>query len=146
MVAASFLDAFVQKLIMLHLEPLSPAEIDGLFGQERPLGTFSSKIKLARALGLFGPKTAHDLNLMREIRNAFAHGLRKMSFETPEVRQLVGSLYVIHDVANYGRLRPRKLFFEAVAMLSTHIDQKTTSSKKTKRVSPNLECFCDHLD
>lgn len=146
MVAASFLDDFLMKLILVHLEALSDSEVDGLFGPERPLGTFSSKIKLGRALGLFGPRTAHDLNLIREIRNAFAHGLRKMNFETPEIRQLVGSLHVINDVANHKRLRPRKLFFEAVAMLSTHLHDKGVTATKTKRVSPKLGCFCSHLD
>jgi DNA-binding MltR family transcriptional regulator len=146
MVAASFLDHFLMQLILVHLERLSASEVDGLFGPERPLGTFSSKIKLARALGLFGPKTAHDLNSIREIRNAFAHGLRKMNFETPEVRQLVGSLHVINDVANHKRLRPRKLFFEAVAMLSTHLHQKGLASVKTQRMSPKLGSFCAHLD
>jgi DNA-binding MltR family transcriptional regulator len=146
MVAASFLDNFVMKLIIVHLEPLSASEVDGLFGPERPLGSFSSKIKLGRAMGLFGPKTAHDLNLMREIRNAFAHGLRKMNFETPEVRQLVGSLHVINDIANHKKLRPRKLFFEAVAMISTHLHDKGINSVKAPRAPPNLGCFCPHLD
>jgi DNA-binding MltR family transcriptional regulator len=146
MVAAAFMDDFLMKLILLRLEMLSETEVEGLFAPERPLGSLSSKIKLGRALGLFGPRTAHDLNLVREIRNAFAHGLRKMSFETPEIRQLVGSLYVINDIENHKHLRARKLFFESVAMLSTHLHHKGRGVQKTKQPSPALGSFCDHLD
>src|SRR5947208_267168 len=65
MVAAAFLDDFLMKLLLIHMEKLSESEVEGLFDPERPLRTLSSKIKIARALGLIGPTTAHDLNLMR---------------------------------------------------------------------------------
>jgi DNA-binding MltR family transcriptional regulator len=145
MVAAAFLDDFLQRLICRHFVELSTSETASLFEPERPLGSLSSKIKIARALGIFGPKTAHDLNIMREIRNAFAHGLRKMNFETREVKQLLMSLYCIRDIENFRRLSPRKLFFEATAMLSTHLDQKAVSSP-IKREPLKLTVFCSHLD
>jgi DNA-binding MltR family transcriptional regulator len=146
MVAAAFLDEFLMKLLLHHMEIISDAEVSALFDPDRPLGSFSSRIKLARALGICGPKTAHDLNLMRAIRNAFAHGLRKMNFETPEVRQLLHSLHVVHDVEPGKRRRARTLFFEATAMLSTHLNEKGRIALTKKRVPPGLGCFCAHLD
>jgi DNA-binding MltR family transcriptional regulator len=145
MVAASFLDAFLLKLIQRHLVKLSDSEANALFEPDRPLGTFSSRIKLARALSIFGKKTAHDLNTLREIRNAFAHGLRKMDFETPEVKQLMFSFHCLKDIEDYKTLKPGELFFEITAMLSTHLDTKMKSSP-TERAVPKLAVFCNHLD
>lgn len=86
LVAGAFLDVFLQRLIIRHFVALSVSEMESLFEPDRPLGTFSSKIKVARALGIFGPKTAHDLNIIRDIRNAFAHGLRNVA---PNLRRTI---------------------------------------------------------
>jgi hypothetical protein len=43
-----------------------------LFDTEGPFPTFSVKIQMAYALGLFGEKTNHDLLLIRTMRNGFA--------------------------------------------------------------------------
>jgi len=45
-----------------------------LFDFEGPLGTFSAKIAIAYALGIFGPKTKHDLDLIRRLRNDHGGG------------------------------------------------------------------------
>jgi DNA-binding MltR family transcriptional regulator len=146
MVASAFLDEILKALILLHMESLSDSEIEALFEPERPLASFSSKIKVARALGIIGPKTSHDLNLMREIRNAFAHSLRKMSFETPSVRQLLHSMHVVKDIPKQKQRRARTLFFEVTAMILTHLHQKGHVANQRKRISPSLGSFCPHLD
>ena len=65
-----------------------------LFDFEGPLGTFSAKIAIAYALGIFGPKTRHDLDLIRLLRNGFAHCSRPMSFSTTEVAAVCKYLQV----------------------------------------------------
>jgi DNA-binding MltR family transcriptional regulator len=54
-------------------------------GDDRPLGTFSSRIKIAYALGIIGGKSRHDLDIVGNIRNAFAHGMRDLAFDTKEI-------------------------------------------------------------
>ena len=63
-----------------------------LFGFEGGLGTFSSKIAMAYAIGLFGTKTNHDLSLIRLLRNKFAHCRRPLKFSTPVVKNVCASL------------------------------------------------------
>jgi hypothetical protein len=46
-----------------------------LFKNYGPLTTFSAKTDLAFALHLIGPHCYHDLDIIRQIRNDFAHGL-----------------------------------------------------------------------
>jgi hypothetical protein len=59
-----------------------------LFNFEGVLGTFASKVNLAYALSIFGPKSYHDLGLIRLMRNEFAHSRKPATFETTEVGQV----------------------------------------------------------
>jgi DNA-binding MltR family transcriptional regulator len=65
-----------------------PEEKDhkGLFeGATGPLATFSSRIEIAYALRIFGPKTLSDLQCIKVIRNSFAHSLMTMDFTLVEI-------------------------------------------------------------
>ena len=44
------------------------------------LGAFSDRIKMARALGVIGERSAAHLDSIRRIRNQFAHSPRKLDF------------------------------------------------------------------
>jgi DNA-binding MltR family transcriptional regulator len=63
-----------------------------IFGFDGPLGTFAAKIKLAYAFGIFGPATHHDLELIRLMRNQFAHCRRPLQFGMPAVRSMCAHL------------------------------------------------------
>lgn len=56
-----------------------------------PLSDMNSKIRIGKALSLFGPLTTIDLESIRVIRNAFAHSLRYIGFwYSDEVKELLG--------------------------------------------------------
>jgi len=57
-----------------------------LFGPDGPIGAFVSKIRMGLALEIFGPKTHQNLELLRAIRNAFAHSKISIDFETNEIK------------------------------------------------------------
>lgn len=61
---------------------------DDLFDFEAPLGNFSGKSKLGFALNIFGTKTKHDIELIRHLRNGFAHSRHPLLFTTPEVAEV----------------------------------------------------------
>lgn len=63
------------------------ATID-LFDHTAPLGNFSGKINMAFALNLFDKQTKHDLDLIRLLRNGFAHHRRHLNFSTPQVENV----------------------------------------------------------
>lgn len=52
---------------------------DNLFDPDRPLGTFSAKIATAYRLNLIDDKLEHVLQMIRKIRNDFAHSIDKMT-------------------------------------------------------------------
>jgi DNA-binding MltR family transcriptional regulator len=66
---------------------------DALFDANGPLGTFSSKIKLAYSLGLIARTTYKDLDTVRRIRNDFAHSIHKVDFIGSEVSVVIESMH-----------------------------------------------------
>ena len=44
---------------------------------------------LGRALAIYGEVTQHNLDLLRHLRNAFAHSHAPITFETPEIAEAI---------------------------------------------------------
>jgi len=65
---------------------------DVLLDGDSPLATFSAKIKLVYRLGLIDKDIARALNLVRRIRNSFAHELSGISLNTGSHRDRVKEL------------------------------------------------------
>ncbi len=69
------------------------------FDKNGPISDFSSKIKIAYALGIGKEKTRDDLDKIREIRNYFAHTPRVVSLSDIEIIKIVESLYIIESAS-----------------------------------------------
>jgi hypothetical protein len=83
-VATAILESILEEGIIDRLLPMSNNHRDALFGGEASFATFSAKINLGLSLGLYGNQTKTDLNLIRKIRNEFAHHANR-SFAHPEI-------------------------------------------------------------
>lgn len=122
MVAGALIDDVLLGAIKYRLKNLSDA--NELFDPDRPLGTFSARIKIAFALGIFGPKTRHDLDTFRRIRNAFAHTRRAVTFDIPEIAALCQSFHCRADIENHEKASPRELFVGAAQILMIYLVTK----------------------
>jgi DNA-binding MltR family transcriptional regulator len=99
-------------------------EIDELFTDSGPLGTFSAKIRMVLALGILPAVFCRDLNLVRQIRNDFAHHAGEVTFETPSIRSrceaTITGTHVRTLERESGRADPhwtaRNLYLNAVAL------------------------------
>ena len=60
-----------------------------LFDNNGPFSAFSSKIHAAYCLGWIDSDGFHDINLVRKIRNRFAHELHGIDLENPEIRRFI---------------------------------------------------------
>ena len=60
-----------------------------LFDLNGPFSSFASKTLVAYTLGWISSDIYHDVNLVREIRNKFAHQLHGIDLETKNIRQLI---------------------------------------------------------
>jgi hypothetical protein len=56
-----------------------------LFGINKPLGSFYNKILIAYAANIFGDETYDNLEIVRRVRNAFAHAQRPIKFDNEEI-------------------------------------------------------------
>lgn len=79
LIGASFLDHCLGNIITAFLTD-EKVTSDLLNGFNAPLGTFDARIRMAYALGLISDDEYYNLELIRKIRNEFAHGLHGLSF------------------------------------------------------------------
>jgi hypothetical protein len=70
------------------------SNIRKLFGVNSPLGAFSNKIEVGYALGILGQQTKANLDIIRTVRNAFAHAKIPITFETDQVKNACSHLVI----------------------------------------------------
>lgn len=87
-VAVSFVETALRATIETEWGIQSETARERLFKGSGPLATFSAKIEIGSAAGILGPRTRGDLNLIRKVRNEFAHFLKPIAFTTPHVMLL----------------------------------------------------------
>lgn len=82
---------FIRALLR---QTLNSEEKRILFDYNGPLGTFSSQIAIAYALGAMRELTRDDLDLLRIIRNGAAHSAQIFSFDSPETIAMCKALKI----------------------------------------------------
>jgi DNA-binding MltR family transcriptional regulator len=89
-VGCSLLEDSLEQLLRSRMSKSADARhVDRLFSGYAPLATFSAKSALCYALGLIDESIFQDLDIMRKIRNRFAHEhSSKEFFDDETFRQL----------------------------------------------------------
>jgi hypothetical protein len=88
--AAAFLDDILERVLAAVLIP-NDSGYDLTSGFNAPLGTLSARIAACHAMGLISEAEFKECQLIRRIRNEFAHKV-KMSFEVDRVKSLCANL------------------------------------------------------
>jgi mannitol operon repressor len=141
LVGAALLDARLERLLLAHMLP-GKAATNLIRGRNAPLGTFSARISMCYVLGLITSAEKHDLNLIREIRNEFAHREHGITFTESRIIGLCGSLNSRREpitVEKMGGYPPRQRFNDAVlftAMQLWYRPEHTEPFKAQKRQWP----------
>jgi hypothetical protein len=94
MLGASVETALEKLLASRMRDDLNSDERSKLFGFDGAVGTFSAKIIIAYAAKIIGPITYSDLNLIKLLRNEFAHSRIPFDFQTPQVVAVCNELQV----------------------------------------------------
>lgn len=105
------IDVELEKLLKKKLIG-SEKHIKEILSFNGPLGTFSSKIKLSYSLGLIDKVMMDDINVLRKIRNEFAHSDEAISFNTQNIIDLCSNLQLSVKEVNAPS---RKKFMNVVA-------------------------------
>jgi len=77
-----------------------------LFRASGALGSFGIKIQLAYMLGLITKDTYRDLDILRKIRNDFAHNVGIKTFDDPQISSRIKSMHVYKTLIALRDRRP----------------------------------------
>lgn len=121
LVACSWLDHLLEEMLSAWF-PNKKAGKKLTEGFNSPLGTFSARVNSCYAIGLIAESEYRQLELLRKIRNEFAHSFSHMSFENKRVEDRVRTL------PSHGRrpeLNIRGRFESAVDVLVMNLRYRT---------------------
>lgn len=127
LMAAAYLENRLELLIKAFL--IEKAD-DDLFNFNGAFGTFSSKIHVAYALGLIPNNLYKDLDILRRIRNEFAHRAEPTDFTTSCVENRINAF---HFVDTKDLPRPRSKFTRTVMAMLAIIDADTWNTEKREQ-------------
>lgn len=92
---AASVEMSLETLIISKMRRDFPEDLRGrLFEGNGPLSTFSSKILIGYALDLYGPVFRHDLDIIKELRNGFAHVRLPMQLVDPAIAGMCTHLQI----------------------------------------------------
>jgi len=149
--AATFLDNTLRELLLSHM--IDNPIIKALFEGDRPLASFSARISIAFGLGLLPRNIYADLELVRKIRNHFAHSEVAAIFGVSPVRDWCAELSVVKagselavmDAASDSRFQ----FLLTIAGTTVYLQHMLNSIRRgpLKRcVLPSPVRFAQHLN
>lgn len=98
--ATALMDSMLEKVIKNHL--VSDIKEDDIFSFQGCLGTFSSKINMAYALGLISKDLSRDMHLFRKMRNSCAHELTLDEKVKTDIRSMTGQFALLKKVFKIG--------------------------------------------
>ena len=121
-VLTAWVERELEQWIVTVLPRNDPKTIKKLQGRDGALSSFYGKIHLGFALGVYDEVTRDNLDIIRGVRNEFAHAAQPISFETDEISSEVAKLKSVPrgdsscpEVAALSE--PRRRFTSACAAL-----------------------------
>jgi hypothetical protein len=136
---ASRADALLEELLKAAMRH-HPGNSDNLFDLDRPLGTFSARIALAFRLGLIDDACEHALQMLRKIRNDFAHSVTRASLIESHHKNRV--LELVREAKKAGKSYDQmlsyfekceptlRIFCAAVSLVISRLDFAATEAKQ----------------
>jgi CheY-like chemotaxis protein len=122
-ISAAFMDVWLRQLIADFMVDDSKA-VDELVGTEdnidRPLSSFSSRIRAAYCLGLIPRDEYDDLLMVRKLRNRFAHGMHGLSVDDDVIVSWCNELKIPKKIFA-GKVHHWDTFLIAVSMLTSRL-------------------------
>jgi DNA-binding MltR family transcriptional regulator len=122
LVAAAWLDDALEVRIRAAFRS-DKGTADDVFRPDGPLGSFAARIKIAYLLDLIEPLARRDLDLVRRIRNDFAHARSDLYFKTPRIKDRCKQLHGT-KAAQLGGLTartPKQMFIVAAYFLVEYL-------------------------
>jgi DNA-binding MltR family transcriptional regulator len=116
----SFIEEELGRLLLAYFRNCK-ATRDLIEGFNAPLGTLGARIKAVYAFGLVGDDQFKDMEILRKVRNLFAHDWEGISLERNDVAALIGQLsgYSFEGVSKEGT--PRERLTRTIGCIATEL-------------------------
>jgi DNA-binding MltR family transcriptional regulator len=130
LINATIIDELLRKYLLAHL--VKHKDMEKLFnGIGAPLGSFSSRILFSFAVGLLAEDEYRELNLIRKIRNKFAHSV-EVSFQTPAIVSYCQSLQHSGKIVGEQLFGPREMFALSATLMTVLIESRLTEASSQR--------------
>jgi DNA-binding MltR family transcriptional regulator len=119
LLGAAFLDDVLEVMLRSAFVDDSEA-VNKLISSGRPLESFGVRAHLAYCMGLLAPDIYHDINIIREIRNDFAHR-QPAVFEHPQVKAKCQTLKCVSVILADDACTCRDRLIVTVVLIANHL-------------------------
>jgi len=116
--AAAYLDDLFERVIAAFLIP-NDSGLNLTSGFSAPLGSLAARIAACHALGLISEREFHEAEIIRNVRNEFAHKLN-MSFNDDRLKSLCGKM----QMSVPGEKSARGQFVSGAIVLLMHLTNR----------------------
>jgi len=140
-------------LVRLDIDTNDQNLVDLLFERDGALSTFYGNILFGMSLGLYDTEFKNQLDIIRRIRNAFAHSAMPISLLSTEVKREIDKL---PNKANLEKERhtdfgdipaEKKKFMAAVLVIKQQITEIMEYINEQEKIRlRSLEFFRNHLE
>lgn len=131
LLAVAFLDDVLDLLLRASFVNDSEA-VNRLIGPGRPLESFGSRAHVGYCIGLLGADVYNDINLIREIRNDFAHR-QPTNFEEGDIRAKCNKLRCVAPMLQeIESCTARERFIASVVVIANHLIVQATDKSHAK--------------
>jgi mannitol operon repressor len=141
-ISGAFLDSLLRDLIASFMIE-NKKVVDELLGSDKnpetPLSSFGARIKTAFCLGLISNIEYHDLNIVKKMRNKFAHKLHGFTFESEEIVGFCNSLKLpklLSGGPSESIKSHRRRYILTVSILSSQLAIKILGIQGERRTIP----------
>ena len=131
----AFAEDTLGRLLLIYLRKGKQSK-ELVEGFNAPLGTLSTRIKAAYAMGLLTGEQYQDLEISRKIRNAFAHDWEGVTLERQDIQDMIGNLhaYTFDQLSLEGG--PRERLIGAITTILVELRLQITQHRKHNRRVP----------
>jgi DNA-binding MltR family transcriptional regulator len=148
LVATAWIDDSLTELVRSRFVD-DRAAADELLDGDTPLATFSAKIKLLYCMGVINKEVKNDLDIIRAIRNLFAHDRDRLGFDTPTIKDRCRNLSVIPEVKSLKIVmadEPRDIFTSvSVWLVQFFLNLIRTSKRPALDKKMTIEAYFERI-
>jgi DNA-binding MltR family transcriptional regulator len=140
LLGAAMIDDCLRKIIVDFLIDKKKVVEDLVDGGYAPLSTFSARAKIVYCLGLISQCEYFNIDIIRAVRNKFAHQLHGLTFNDSEIVKLCRKLK--YEKSAFGLINlptPRHSFTLATAVLVTNLNKLKVNHRPDKTENNNWE-------